>query len=192
MRQELVNAENAANQLKPRDAFLLDVAKGQEPDPDRLSSVLQDFVDETDPKKVIDTEALTALLINSRLKRFLSDTQRDQIQQILLRANQTSPSLRVYQTFSESASRTVRRYFDRENAPYSFWTPMNVTNPLIKELLGLKVDDIITETTKELENGYVLTKFNDPHKGYTGIWMSKQGLPYDPSLIKIAFSTGKT
>jgi hypothetical protein len=86
----------------------------------------------------------------------------------------------------------VDDYFRSETTPFDYIQFSQMPDQVAMSLITLEAHKLAADTNKQLkedQKGGVVTPFIDPESGEPGLWMSAEGIPYDPDKLRKRSST---
>ncbi len=168
-------------------------------DKDSIAELAQDYLKSTDnlswqakllksaARKEIDVNGLTSLLL---LTLFAPDLTPDINQKLYqnMEKGRTQKSL-TEEVLDKTAflTQVTQEYFTIQAQPFDHVKAAPIKDPLATLIINLKEQQIVSELKNRPDfkdnPNWVIELFTDPKSSQTGIWMSTQGLHFDPTKL---------
>lgn len=118
----------------------------------------------------------------------VSDEQRDELYKMINTARQDPKSVTngVIQRL-RVLHQGVGNYFRSETTPFDYIQLSSMADQVAMSVVTLEAHKLAAETNKQLkeeQKAGVVTPFIDPETGEPGLWMSAEGLPFDPDKLR--------
>lgn len=171
--------------LSSRDDFFLNQAGKESLDYPRLIQETKSFLEQAENSPDLEGEALTAILLRDYFEGELPFLYLKRIRNMIGRAYGKSRVLGEYLATLGMMSKTVHEFFRWQEEAYGYWVPGKFSHPLSEKLLHLHGKDLVKvkmdEFQKKGQREFLIELFPPDHT--FGIWMSIQGIRFDPSKV---------